>query len=149
VVIDQYVRDPLGKKRLVDITSHDVTALYTSLKDRKLSMRTIRYVHTLLTNAFKLAMRREMIRKNPMFAVDPPMLPQREVKALAVEEIHAILTAADKRDERTLFAMAFYTGARPCEYLALKWPDVDWQAKTITIQRSIVWRKAGDWYLTE
>jgi integrase len=144
---DYYIRGPLGSRRLVDITSHDVTALYTNLKDRRLSTRTIQYVHTLLTNAFKLAIRREMIRKNPMLAVDPPMLAKREVKALTLEEVHAILAQAE--DERALFTVAFYTGARPCEYLALKWSDVDLQAKTVTIQRSIVWRKTGDWYFTE
>jgi integrase len=52
-------------------------------------------------------------------------------------------------DERALFTVAFYTGSRPCEYLALRWSDVDWQAKTITIQHSIFWRKTGDSYFTE
>jgi integrase len=71
-------------------------------------------------------------------------------KALTVEEIHAILGASSSPNDRMLFTLAFYTGARPCEYLALKWSDFDAQAKTITIQRSIVWRgKSSDWYLTE
>jgi integrase len=146
-MIDYYVRGPLGGRRLVDISSHDITAVYTNLKECRKAARTIRYVHTLLSNVFKLAMRREMVRKNPMLAVDPPAIERREVSALTVEEIHAILGAAG--DDRALFTIAFYTGARPCEYLALKWADVDWQAKTITIQRSIVWRKTGDWYFTE
>jgi len=148
-IADYYIRDQIGGRRLVDVTSHDVTALYTKLKDQGKASRTIRYAHTILANVFKLAMRREMIRKNPMLAVDAPAIQRGEVKALTFEEIHAILNATRTPEERALYTVAFYTGARPCEYLALKWSDVDWQAKTITFQRSIVWRKAGDWYFTE
>src|SRR5262249_38355567 len=45
------------------------------------------------------------------------------------------------------FKLAFHVGCRPGELLALKWADLDLEAKTLRINQSIVWRKAGDWYL--
>ncbi|HKE04988.1 MAG TPA: site-specific integrase [Blastocatellia bacterium] len=37
---------------------------------------------------------------------------------------------------------------RPCEYLGLKWSDLDWKARRVTIQRSLKLRKANVWYTT-
>jgi integrase len=34
--------------------------------------------------------------------------------------------------------------------LALKWSDIDWQARTVTIQRALIWRyKPPRWYFSE
>lgn len=38
---------------------------------------------------------------------------------------------------------------RPEEYLALKWSDVDLDARIATVTRTIVWRKGGGWYFGE
>jgi integrase len=46
-----------------------------------------------------------------------------------------------------LFKLAFHVGCRPGELLALKWASLDAEAKTIRIDQSIVFRRAGDWYL--
>jgi integrase len=46
-----------------------------------------------------------------------------------------------------LFELAYFLGARPCEYLGLQWSDFDKKGQRITIQRSLKWRKAGDWYV--
>lgn len=148
-IAQRYVRPDLGKRRLIDVMAADVTALYTTLSGRGLSAATVRYVHTLLTNAFKLALRREQVRKNPMLGVDPPRKESRELQSLDADQMRAFLRAAEARHKATLFALAFYTGARPCEYLALKWSDLDNQAGAVTLQRSMVWRETGDWYLTE
>ena len=42
------------------------------------------------------------------------------------------------------FALA--SGARPGEYLALLWSDIDWEAGTVRIEKSIVWPKGGGWH---
>lgn len=142
-----YIRPAFGKKRLVDISAADVQGLYARLQDRGLSATTIRYVHTLFCNLFQLAMRRDMIRKNPMLAVEPPARKQKEMVAMSAEQIRKFLTAAEGRPESIIFAFAFFTGARPCEYLGLKWSDLE--GDRITIQRSIHWRKSEDWYFEE
>jgi integrase len=144
-----YIRPALGKRRLIDVMAADIQAVYEKMLGEELSSSTAYFVHTILTNVFKLAVKRDKIRKNPMLGVEPPRLASREMSALDAGQIRLLLAAAQGRRESQLFTIAFYTGARPCEYLALKWTDVDLQAKTITIRRSLVWRKAGDWYITE
>ena len=68
--------------------------------------------------------------------------------AMTGDETQKFLDAASSRPEGFMFRLAYFLGARPCEYLALKWSDLDWKALRITIQRSLKLRKGGDWYIT-
>ncbi len=42
---------------------------------------------------------------------------------------------------RVLFNFLLEIGARPSEALALKWPDIDMEKATVTIQRTLQWHK--------
>jgi integrase len=148
-MVDTYIRPAFGALMLANVTADRIQQHYAQLQTVGLSASTIAYVHTLLANIFDLALRRELIRRNPMIAVDAPRKEQREVVAMDGDQMRRFLTAAQAYREAFVFSFAFYIGARSCEYLALKWADVDWAGKLITIQRSIKWRTGGEWYLSE
>ncbi len=59
------------------------------------------------------------------------------------------LSAACEDEYSALFAFAVATGMRPEEYLALKWSDLDLEARIATVTRTLVWRKGGGWYFGE
>jgi integrase len=147
-LVDHYIAPALAKKRIVSITAEDIQALYADLRERKLSSRTQVFIHVLLTNAFRQAMRWDLLRVNPMTKVDAPRLERKEMSALTAAQARSLLDAV--RDDRyaAILSLAFATGARPGEYLGLKWSDVNWKAGMLTIQRSLVWRGRDDWYLT-
>ena len=44
-----------------------------------------------------------------------------------------------------LFAVALTTGMRPSEYLALKWPDVNFSKGTVSVARTLEPIKGGGW----
>lgn len=146
---DTYLLPVFGSLRLVDVTGDRIQKHYSDLKEQGMSSATLSYVHTLLTNIFDLAIRRDRLRRNPMLAVDAPRKEQKEVTAMDTEQVRKFLTTAEKHGVGVIFSLAFYTGARSCEYLGLKWGDVDWTGKRITIQRSLKWRTGGEWYTTE
>src|SRR5438067_5531042 len=58
-LIERYVKPALGDRFLADLRPLDVQAFYAGLSDRKLSPRTVRYTHSVLTSAFKQAVRSE------------------------------------------------------------------------------------------
>ncbi len=149
LIVNTYLSPAYSSKRLSDVTSSDINKLYADMLERGLSAKTVRYLHTLLTNIFKTAIRQDLLRRNPMIAVDAPKAVRKEMLYLDGEEMRRFLDAAGKREEGIIFETAFYSGARPSEYLSFKWSDIDWTAKTVTIQRSIVWRRADDWYFSE
>lgn len=59
------------------------------------------------------------------------------------------LDFAQQNKHGLIFEFALITGARPEEYLALKWSDIDFSRNTVTFQRTLLWRKGGGWYFDE
>lgn len=148
-IVKTYLTPAFGKLRLVDISSERIQKRYTEMRECGLSSATLAISHTLLSNIFDLAIRREKLRRNPMMAIDAPRKEKKEVAAMNADQVRKFLLAAQEQSTGLIFPLAFYTGARSCEYLGFKWADVDWAGKKITVQRSLKWRKGGEWYTSE
>jgi integrase len=84
-----------------------------------------------------------MLQRNPCDGVELLRMERKEMQALSSEEVTRFLNAATEDDHNALFALAVATGMRPEEYLALKWSDLDLEARTVTVTRTLVWRKGG------
>ena len=145
----RYVRPVIGLQKLSDVRSLEVQSIYTTMAGRRLSPRTIRYTHAILRSALKQAVKWNMLMRNPCEAVELPRMERKEMHALSPEEASRFLAAAVKDEYNALFAFAIATGMRPEEYLALKWSDVDVDARTAVVARTIVWRKGGGWQYGE
>jgi integrase len=145
-----YVRPTLGDKKLSSVRPLDVQALYSSLQEKGLSAKTIRHVHTTLSTAFTQAVRWRLLVQNPALMVKPPRQVRKEMQALSPEEAARFLAAASQDKWAVLFALALTTGMRPEEYLGLQWKDVEVEKGTVTVQRTLIWRrKGGGWYFSE
>jgi len=59
------------------------------------------------------------------------------------------LKAARTDKWHVIFAFALETGLRPEEYLGLTWQDFNLDSGEITVQRTLVWRKGGEWYFSQ
>jgi integrase len=72
------------------------------------------------------------------------------MKCLSVKQAKDFLKFARRDKYGVLFELALITGMRPEEYLGLQWCDVDLPKRTVSIQRTLVWRrqKVG-WYFGE
>lgn len=136
-----------GKMALTDITSEAISRLYKQMRGEEYAAKTISLLHTILVLIFNAAEKAELVLRNPMRNVKGPKLPKPAPVAMGGEEVHAFLEAAQATPDGFMFALAYFLGARPCEYLGLKWTDCDKKNQRITIQRSLKWRKPGDWYL--
>lgn len=148
--LDRYVRPLLGSRRLSTIVPLDIQRVYTSLGNRNLTARTIRYTHAILASAFKQAVKWQILFTNPTAMVELPKLVRREMSVLTEEECSKFLTQARSDRWYLIFSLAIATGMRPEEYLGLQWRDVDLVKGTITIQRALVWsRKGGGWTFEE
>ena len=63
---DRFIRDTFGKKKIAEIRYSDVLQFYNYLLDKQgLQANTLESVHTLLHPTFQLAVRDEIVRKNP------------------------------------------------------------------------------------
>ena len=146
-LLRRYVRPSLGERNLVAICPLDIQGVYQQLVERGLSARTIRYTHSVLRSSMRQAIRWRLLAEDPTNGAQLPRQRRREMRALTAEQSRLFLDAAMKTPYGPVFAVALTTAARPSEYLALKWQDINWKGGTVSITRTLekvrgVWRFA-------
>lgn len=151
---DRFIRDTFGKKKIAEIKYSDVLQFYYHLlNENDLSLSTLDSVHTLLHPTFQLAVRDEIIRKNPsdgvMKEVGKGSDKSRGIRhALTIEEQRAFMDYIAKHPVYyhwwPLFTVLLGTGCRIGEVLGLRWEDLDFEAGVISINHSLVYYPIGD-----
>ncbi|HSY99190.1 MAG TPA: tyrosine-type recombinase/integrase [Terriglobales bacterium] len=145
-LLHRYVRPTLGERNLAGISPLDIQAVYQQLIERGLAARTIRYTHSVLRSAMRQAIRWRMLAQDPTDGAQLPRLRRREMRVLSAEQSRVFLEAALKTHYGAVFVIALTTAARPSEYLALKWQDIDWERGTVSVRRTL---ERGTWRFAE
>lgn len=144
---DHYVRDTFGKKRIADIKYSDVLQFYYYLLNEvKIALGTLDTVHCLLHPTFQLAVRDEIIRNNPtdgvMKEISRESGKNRGIRhALTVEQQRAFMEYIANHPIYyhwwPMFTVLLGTGCRIGEALGLRWQDLDYDRRTISINHSL------------
>ena len=144
---DHYVRDTFGKKRIADIKYSDVLQFYYYLLNEvKIALGTLDTVHCLLHPTFQLAVRDEIIRNNPtdgvMKEISRESSKNRGIRhALTVEQQRAFMEYIANHPIYyhwwPMFTVLLGTGCRIGEALGLRWQDLDYDRRTISINHSL------------
>jgi integrase len=135
-----HIRPVLGKVKLKNLTSAHVRGLYRQKLDSGLSPRTVQYVHVTLHKALKQAITDGLIPRNATEAVKPPQVRREEMRPLTAEQVKVLFEAA--KGER-LYVLAVTAALRQGELLGLKWDDVDLEAGTLQVRRTLTTAKGG------
>ena len=110
---------------------------FPELKDKSLSPRVVRGVHTLLHNCLEQAVAERLILANPAQGCKLPQLEKREMKILPQEKIGMYLAEAERRGLLAAFYLELTTGLRRGELLALLWTDLDVENMTISVSKQV------------
>jgi len=121
--------------RLSDITRGDVQAWADRLVGRGLSGSKVAGAVGSLRTLMRLAVRRNIIARNPVTELDLPAASGRRERAASPAEA-AELLAVLPANIRAIYACAFYGGLRRGELRGLKWADVDLARGEIHVRRS-------------
>ena len=149
--IDNHIIPGLGKILLEKLTTIQIQKFYNDLqkngrvqryqhielKDKGLSVRVVRGIHTLLSNCLEQAVTERLILVNPAKGCKLPKLEKKEMKILPQEKIGPYLMEADKRGLLAAFYLELTTGLRRGELLALLWTDLDVDNRTISVTKQV------------
>lgn len=102
-----------------------------------LTPNTIHAHYRTLHTALEQAVKWQILTRNPCDDVTPPKRQKKRAVALTPEQVELFLQEAQKRDRYALYLTAVTMGMRIGEILALKWDDVDFEAKTIRIDETL------------
>ena len=151
---DHFIRNTFGKKFIAKVKYSDVLQFYNQLLDsEKLQINTLESVQTLLHPTFQLAVQDQIIRINPTEGV---MAEVKKQSGLTTGVRHA-LTIPQQRAFMEhianhpiychwwpLFTVLLGTGCRIGEALGLRWEDLDYERRIISINHSLVYYPVGE-----
>ncbi len=129
----------LGKKKLKTLSPSDVAGYYRRKLDGGHSAASVHKMHETLHKALKQAVRWGYMSKNPADDVDAPSRSTEEVTPLTREEAKRLLETVCEAGDRlgALYVVALHTGLRQGELLALKWEDLDLEARKLQVRRTL------------
>ena len=146
-VIENYIRPALGDEPVRLITSMVVQEFYNELSERKrqndesrkLASSTVRSTHMLLHEIMDAAVLARLISRNPTDGTIVPKNNYPPKKVLTEEQLNTFMEAIKAEP---LWYDFFYTeittGLRRGEICALQWCDLDEDAGTLKVQRTIL-----------
>lgn len=107
-------------------------------KDGTLSAQTLLHYHRLVSSILGKAVLWQIIIDNPCKRVDPPKVEKTDPKYLDEVEAANLLDLIEKEaiQHKTMIKLLIYSGMRRGELCGLEWSDINFDNKTIWIQRS-------------
>jgi integrase len=132
-----HIKPTLGRIKLKALTPTHVRGLYQEKLDDGLAPRTVQYVHTTLRKALKEAVQDGLIPRNAADAVKAPRPAKKEINPLAPEQARTFLEVASGDRFEALYVLAMHCGLREGELLGLKWADLNLEAGTLSVRRTL------------
>jgi integrase len=123
----------VGKTKLADLQPADVRRLHRESKARGLSPRSVRYVHLVLSLALKQALEDGLVSRNVAKLAAPPSAPKASISPFTPAEALKLLEEVHGEPEEALYVTTLGLGLRRGEVLGLRWKDVNWSKKQVTV----------------
>ena len=122
--------------KIDEIKAVDVAQFIKQLTDMEFARQTVKVRHIVLGKIFDYAILNGAATFNPVKVVEIPKgLSHKERENLTDEQIQRV------NESNNLFAMfLLYTGMRRNEALAIRWEDISFEKKQISVNKQILWQ---------
>ena len=144
----------LGKMKLIDIRAAHIQRYFNSLlesttiigknvdynlEENKIKrIERVKGIKRYVNAGFNAALKHGYINKNYCSNTTlPKTVKEEKITVLSKDEQRAFIRAIEGHKFKTLFYMALGTGLRQGELLALKWSDIDFNNKIVSVTKSI------------
>jgi integrase len=102
-----------------------------------LSSRSVAHLFNTLRTMLRWGVKMGMLVRNAADAAEPPRFQRKEMCALDPAGVARLLRAAQGSELQPIIVVAVGTGLRRGELLALRWSDVNLDARRLTVRRSL------------
>ena len=134
-LLNRYLLPVIGNIRLSSVTPGIINDYVRHLEETGLAYSTVKSAYRLLSAAMRYALDEGKIQKNPCRKIRIQRPEQTEQRVLSRAEQEMLRKSASDSDLPAILSL--YTGMRLGEVCALRWSDIDWEKKTITVRRTV------------
>jgi len=136
--IRNQINPAIGKQMAANLTTKTIEQFYGALVANKIGGGTLTLVHRTLTCAFGDAVRLGDLPRNPLINVKKPNIKSVPTKPIPPEHWKRIYLEAMKNPyTHARIEIGLMIGLRPGEVLGLRWDDINYENKTLTIERQV------------
>ncbi len=146
------IKKIIGKMLLSEVKPLHCQKIFSDMADENYRTTTIYQTRIALFNMLEFAKENDVIRYNPCKkSVKSDMgKPSQKKEALTKDIQKVFLKYASGQSYENQYRFILQTGLRTGELVGLKWEDIDFQNKTLKIQRSMEYRySVGEWRVGE
>ena len=136
-IVLQHIAPTLGGMKLKDLRPDQIQGLYNQKLVGGMNARSVIMIHAVLHRSLKQALKWGIVGRNPVDAVTRPRFRKKEMQTLTDTQVRSLLLAAQGTRYEILLWMAVATGLRQGELLGLRWSDLDWQTRSLHVQRQL------------
>lgn len=145
---ENHLAPKIGNMKLKDITTPKITKLMQSYT---LNPNTVKKIYVVMQSILTRAVEQGFIRDTPCKHVILPKRRKNKKPVMDEQQVKAFLNFLDTEkwdaDLKTIVKVLLYTGMRSGECLGLRWEDIDFENRTISINYNLA-DIAGKHFLT-
>jgi integrase len=147
LIVRLHLEPELGGYRLTELTVPIVQSYLRRLGE-SLSSQTVAHHRALLRRVLNTAIRWGLLQRNVAALTDPPHIDRADIRPLTAAEVQTLVSYTEGDRMHALWLVAATTGLRQAELLGLTWRDVDLEASSLRVERTLG-RIEGQWVLVE
>lgn len=128
---------PIGRTRINRLTNNQLQQYYNDKIANGYNPKTVKHIHVIVNAALDKAVQMRLITENQNKLISLPKRTSYEGKTLSAEEVKIILNETEGEELYPLIVLAIYTGLRKGEIMALKWENIDFEGKILSVTGSL------------
>ena len=141
------IQPVIGKMLIANVKPMHCKKVFIQM-DANYAGSTIRQTYIAMGTMFRAAVMNDLIAKHPMDGVryTKPVRAANDIKYLTVEEQLKFLEVAKRSHNYYQYALILETGLRTGELIGLTWDAINWEKRTLTVNKTLEFRhKQKDW----
>lgn len=138
VYMRTHIVPELGGINLTQLNPLIIQRFLSTLQDKGLADSTIKRIYNIVNTSLNAAVKKQIINRNAASLIDKPRVKRKEIEVWDVNEVKAFLNYARSYTRYYIaFHLALTTGMRQGEILGLRWMDVDFDRKMISVRQTL------------
>lgn len=131
----KHIQPVFGFREMVGIKSIEIQKFLVR-KEQELSNSSIIKLYTLMNQIYKMMIKWDELKSNPLDGVQKPQPNYKEKETWTKEECHEFLSAAQEYQSYIVFWLAIQIGLRFSEALGLQWKNIDFKNKVLHVEQA-------------